>query len=781
MANISQITLPDGNTYDIKDANATDTKVTQTQDDSTNNNFEILLAGSTSTSTATEEAKKSTYLKFNPSKRSFSVGGGSSASGNNSHAEGSGTTASGNNSHAEGSGTTASGNTSHAEGGGSTASGDTSHAEGGSTHAYGDYSHTEGFNTTTSLSGSYAHAEGNGTTASGAYAHVEGGGSTASGSTSHAEGASTTASGASAHSEGAGTTASGNYSHAEGYNGTQAVAPSAHAEGTHTTAAGDAAHSEGADTTATGNYAHAEGLSTVANGYNSHSQGQNTTATHRSQFVFGEYNELDTSTAQASSKGTYVELVGNGTSNSARSNARTLDWSGNEWLAGTLTVGANPTNNMDVATKQYVDGLVSSSVTDVEVNGSSVVTSGVAEITLGTASALDVASSGDASSSQVVKGDDSRLVDTTYTFAEGSIDGAFSVTPSGDSAQSVPIHNVQTSLLGGNIPSGVDLNDYRTAKHYWINNTSISNLPVAEYGMLEVIPKDTGTTTAIIQRYTSVSNNSVTGVYERVYVSGAWRAWKQVGEDTFLPLEGGTLTGDLTIAKVTPAYYAKKTELTIDTSSNNGASTDVSSYIIHADSTNSYFGRFRSTAYSDGRVASLIDARNMKSDGNRVANYLAVGVNKDGSRYFAFPNDSAGDARDVFREAIKIGTNNISKFSGVNVPNGTHTQVNMISPPKGTYLIIAGVSFENNATGVRRILLSRSSSSSSNPVLVDSDKSLHELTVPAASLSSSYTQSISVTTIATISDTHPEVYLRAYQNSGSAMTVSSAIQYIRIA
>lgn len=331
-------------------------KVRQTNT-TANSDYRVLLSGSADDTEKTDGAKKSTYLKFNPSKGSLSIGG-SSASGNYSFAEGGGTTASGTNAHSEGGGTTASGGNSHAEGGGSTASGNTSHAEGGSTHAYGDYSHAEGFNTTTSLSGSYAHAEGNGTTASGLYAHAEGGGSTASGSSSHAEGASTTASGASAHSEGAGTTASGAYAHAEGYNGTQAVAPSAHAEGTHTTAAGDAAHSEGADTTATGNYAHAEGLSTVANGYNSHSQGQNTTATHRSQFVFGEYNELDTSTAQASSKGTYVELVGNGTSNSARSNARTLDWSGNETLAGKLTVGANPTNAMDVATKDYVDGLI---------------------------------------------------------------------------------------------------------------------------------------------------------------------------------------------------------------------------------------------------------------------------------------------------------------------------------------------------------------------------------------------------------------------------------------
>ena len=40
---------------------------------------------------------------------------------------------------------------------------------------------------------------------------------------------------------------------------------------------------------------------------------------------------------------------------SARSNARTLDWDGNEVLSGKLTVGTAPTNNMDVATKLYVD------------------------------------------------------------------------------------------------------------------------------------------------------------------------------------------------------------------------------------------------------------------------------------------------------------------------------------------------------------------------------------------------------------------------------------------
>jgi hypothetical protein len=53
-----------------------------------------------------------------------------------------------------------------------------------------------------------------------------------------------------------------------------------------------------------------------------------------------------------------VEIVGKGTSSSARSNARTLDWNGNEVLAGKLTVGTAPTANMDVATKKYVDNSI---------------------------------------------------------------------------------------------------------------------------------------------------------------------------------------------------------------------------------------------------------------------------------------------------------------------------------------------------------------------------------------------------------------------------------------
>lgn len=137
---------------------------------------------------------------------------------------------------------------------------------------------------------------------------------TASGNYSHAEGAGTTASGAQSHSEGATTTASGNCAHAEGANAT---------------ASGEVSHAEGFNTIASSNYSHAEGYGSHAEGSSSHAEGSYTIAKGGSQHAGGKYNIED-------NNNTYAEIIGNGTANDARSNARTLDWSGNESLAGTI-------------------------------------------------------------------------------------------------------------------------------------------------------------------------------------------------------------------------------------------------------------------------------------------------------------------------------------------------------------------------------------------------------------------------------------------------------------
>ena len=202
-----------------------------------------------------------------------------------------------------------------------------------------------------------ATAEGNNTTASNSYSHAEGNGTIASNNASHAEGYQTTASGQMSHAEGFWATASGNISHVEGYS-TTASGDYSHAEGQETTASGDYSHTEGLNTTAGGVVSHAEGFITTANGDFSHAEGFGTIANYRSQHVFGEYNIEDDFSDSETSRGNYIEIVGNGSGENHCSNARTLDWDGNEVLAGRLTVGENPFNNMDVATKQYVDNKV---------------------------------------------------------------------------------------------------------------------------------------------------------------------------------------------------------------------------------------------------------------------------------------------------------------------------------------------------------------------------------------------------------------------------------------
>ena len=178
--------------------------------------------------------------------------------------------------------------------------------------------------------GEYAWAEGKGTTASGKWSHAEGSNTTASGTTSHAEGSGTTASSSNSHAE-------GGYTKASGY--------ASHAEGSNSKALGEASHAEGNITTASGNYSHAEGFYT--------------TASVEAQHVQGKYNISDTTSAH---------IVGNGSSNSDRSNVHTLDWSGNAWFAGDVYTGSTSGTNKDagskvLATKEYVDSKTSANYT----------------------------------------------------------------------------------------------------------------------------------------------------------------------------------------------------------------------------------------------------------------------------------------------------------------------------------------------------------------------------------------------------------------------------------
>ena len=210
----------------------------------------------------------------------------------------------------------------------------------------GKYTATEDANYSLGL---YAVAEGNRTKATGEASHAEGVDTSANSQGCHVEGNSTKASAFFAHAEGGGTVAKGAESHAEGWN-TTTIGEASHAEGRGTTASGPYSHAEGWGTTANGNSTHAEGNYTKAIGIYSHAEGYGASAQCKSQHVFGEYNIEDTGSAIA--RGTYVEIVGNGTGTNARSNARTLDWSGNESLQGSLTLGKGTADETTITAAQ---------------------------------------------------------------------------------------------------------------------------------------------------------------------------------------------------------------------------------------------------------------------------------------------------------------------------------------------------------------------------------------------------------------------------------------------
>lgn len=323
------------------------------------------------------------------------------ASGAQSHAEGYITQAKGTQSHAEGNATQAIGSYAHAEGQNSNAQGEASHAEGHGANAVSKYAHAEGYSTTAPGEGShaegnscysignYSHAEGDSCYSIGINSHAEGSGRRAVGNDSHAEGIGngsvevkgdaahaegyyTKTDGTGAHAEGYQTTASGGYSHAEGNRTAANAEEGAHAEGYSTTASGNYSHAEGYQTTVSGYYSHVEGYQTtvsaryshgegwnniinsqagtshvegygnVVNGSCSHVSGWSNIAGSDYQTVIGQYNESDTNN-------TYAFIIGNGTGDSYRSNGFTVKWD------GTAQVGRSPVNDMDIATKKYVD------------------------------------------------------------------------------------------------------------------------------------------------------------------------------------------------------------------------------------------------------------------------------------------------------------------------------------------------------------------------------------------------------------------------------------------
>lgn len=196
--------------------------------------------------------------------------------------------------------------------------------------------------------GNYSVVEGNLNAATGYCSHAEGLVSSAIGESAHAEGDHTYANASSSHAEGRASIASYEASHAEGFH-TRARDQASHSEGFETFADGFTSHAEGYKTHANEWASHAEGFETVASGHGSHAEGGATIAGSTYQHVFGEANVPDYNDV-------YIEIVGNSTLPN-RSNARTLDTAGNEWIAGTLTQASDARLKIECGDVPDVSGI----------------------------------------------------------------------------------------------------------------------------------------------------------------------------------------------------------------------------------------------------------------------------------------------------------------------------------------------------------------------------------------------------------------------------------------
>ena len=133
------------------------------------------------------------------------------------------------------------------------------------------------------------------------------------------------------------------------------------AEGGGTTASGQYSHAEGVVTTASGD----EGTSTTASGITSHAEGNSTIASSDYQHAQGKFNIEDVNDK-------YADIIGNGTSPSARSNAATVSWEGIAWsqtdvraggtdqdsAAHSLAAKQNATDNTLTTTAKTITGAI---------------------------------------------------------------------------------------------------------------------------------------------------------------------------------------------------------------------------------------------------------------------------------------------------------------------------------------------------------------------------------------------------------------------------------------
>jgi hypothetical protein len=115
------------------------------------------------------------------------------------------------------------------------------------------------------------------------------------------------------------------------------------------------------------------GSGSIARNFWASAFGTGSIANSNSQFVVGRYNlqDMEPSTDYTNNRrfGDYAFIIGNGSTDAARSNALTVDWNGNTKVSGKLYMNTNPGTelgrNNEVATLSAIDSIITRDSTGV--------------------------------------------------------------------------------------------------------------------------------------------------------------------------------------------------------------------------------------------------------------------------------------------------------------------------------------------------------------------------------------------------------------------------------
>lgn len=170
--------------------------------------------------------------------------------------------------------------------------------------------------------------------------------------------------------EGWGNLVIGRASHAENWNN-KALENYEHLEGTHNIGRASGVHIEGGNNEGRGsfthiegcnniseegsNYSHIEGIGNESKARNTHLEGYRVISKHPNAHYQGKFNDIEDETE-------YAHVVGGGTSENDRKNIHTLDWDGNAYFAGDVTIGKD---RLVVATRVDVANDIENAVGDI--------------------------------------------------------------------------------------------------------------------------------------------------------------------------------------------------------------------------------------------------------------------------------------------------------------------------------------------------------------------------------------------------------------------------------